>query len=466
LLLFFGINFTPSAAALDDSILDIASTNQELTTLVAALETAGLDSLLENNGPFTLFAPTDAAFAAVNDVVAGLNITQLRQTLLYHIVQGEFASADLALANALTTALGKDVSVEVQGDTILLNGSTAVTMSDIVATNGTIHLIDAVLLPPSGRFEPAPPVTPDEVALPEAPIVEEEIAEIILSDLADLSQEAFILTTLHDIEWSLVQMVGVLDRSPAGQYPSDCDEFYLYYQLSVSLLLEIVFSDPPFEFEDIYDLTFNAVLDGLIASEPVAFLCTNGGNGHLSAHNKEAARIGLENSRERLHRIIEGGEARTGLQTESHIAEAIFGEPTVEELEQLVDQFGGPFDVDVFYEDLQISQEIMRSMIGWLDKLADGQTVYCSEYALYYELLNLPTVFAVVPPAYLELYQGHLNAVLTVLDTSRPLLVFCDEGGNLSEFNFGLARYGLDQGYNRLERIIQEVTRRLDIKIE
>ncbi len=463
LMLFFGISLTPSVAALDDSILDIASADGELTTLVAALETAELDALLENNGPFTLFAPTDAAFAAVSDGLADLSVSELRQLLLYHIVQANLDSADLALADSLTTALGKDVTVEVQGDTILLNNSAAITMSDIAAANGTIHIIDAVLLPPDSQFEPAPPATPEEVSSPEDPVVEEEVEEIMLPALEELSDEAFILTTLRDLEWTFVQMVGVLDRTPAGQYPSDCDEFYLYYDLTIILLLEILFSEPPFEFDDIYDLTFDAVLDGLIAAEPVAFLCTNGGNGYLSGHNKAAARIGLENGLERLRRIIEGGEARTGLQSESHIAELIFGEPTAEELEELIELFGGPFDVDVFYEDLLISQEIMRSMIGWLDKLADGQTVYCSEYVLYYELLNLPTVFAVVPPDYLELYQGHLNTVLTVLDTSRPLAVFCDDGGNLSEFNFGLARFGLDQSYNKLYSIIQEVELRLGI---
>ncbi len=290
--------------------------------------------------------------------------------------------------------------------------------------------------------------------------------EDVFSAVNDLSQEAFVLDTLRDIEWAFVQMIGVLDRSPAEQYPDDCEEFYLYYQISIVLLLDVLFSEPPFEFEDIYDLTFDAVLDGLITSEPVAFLCINGGNGHLSGHNKDAARIGLENSLERLRRIIEGGESRTGIQSESTIADFIFNEPTAEELEELADLFGGPFDVDVFYEDLLISQEIMRAMIGWLDKLADGQTVFCSEYALYYELLNLPTVFAAVPPEYVELYQGHLNSVLTVLDTSRPLIVFCDEGGNLSEFNFGLARFGLDKSYNRLYSIIQEVERRLGITVE
>lgn len=458
-MLFFGISFTPSVAALDDSILDIASADENLTTLVTALESVGLDTLLENNGPFTVFAPTDAAFAAISDTVAGLSESELRQVLLYHMVQADLGSADLALADAVTTALGKDVMVDVQGDSIILNGTATVTISDIPATNGTIHIIDVVLIPPATQFEPAPPVAPEEAAIEEVEVI---VEEIVIEETA-FSQEELVLTMLRDMEWTLVQMVGVLDRSPAGQYPEDCQEFYLYYQISVLILLDLLFTQPPDEWEDIYDLTFEAVLDGLIASEPVVFLCVNGGNGYLSEHNKGAARLGLEDTLEQVRRVIEGGEERSGIESQSQIDQFIFGEPSAEELEELIDLLGGPFDVDVFYEDLLISREIMRSMIGWLDKLADGQTVFCAEYALYYELLNLPTVFGNVPADYIELYQQHLNTVLTVLDTSRPLIVFCDEGGNLSEFNFGLARFGLDQSYNKLESIIREVERRLDI---
>jgi uncharacterized surface protein with fasciclin (FAS1) repeats len=120
-------------------------------TLVQALNAAGLTDALEGAGPFTIFAPTDAAFAnlpagALDQLLAQPN-GQLTQILLFHVLPGRVTSADLTDGMQATTQQGKAVSFEVSGDSVKVNGAT-VTVPDIAATNGVIHAIDAVILPP------------------------------------------------------------------------------------------------------------------------------------------------------------------------------------------------------------------------------------------------------------------------------------------------------------------------------
>lgn len=120
-------------------------------TLVQALTAAGLTDALEGAGPFTIFAPTDAAFAnlpagALDQLLAQPN-GQLTQILLFHVLPGRVTSADLTDGMQATTQQGKAVSFEVDGDTVRVNGAN-VTVPDIAATNGVIHAIDAVILPP------------------------------------------------------------------------------------------------------------------------------------------------------------------------------------------------------------------------------------------------------------------------------------------------------------------------------
>ena len=137
------------------SIVDIAVEDGRFTTLVAAVQAAGLVDTLNGEGPFTVFAPTDDAFAALPaGTVEGLlaDIPALTDVLLYHVVPGKVMAADVVGLNgqsAETALAGKSISIKVDGDKVILNDNVNVIITDIEASNGVIHVIDSVLLPPS-----------------------------------------------------------------------------------------------------------------------------------------------------------------------------------------------------------------------------------------------------------------------------------------------------------------------------
>jgi len=144
---------------LTDDIVDIASANATTSTLVTALEAAGLVAALRGDGPFTVFAPVNTAFSALgSDVVAALlqsaNAELLSRILTFHVVAGERLAASLSNGQTLTTLAGATLSVAVSGGNVTINGA-RVTTADIEATNGVIHLIDAVLVPPVDIVERA-----------------------------------------------------------------------------------------------------------------------------------------------------------------------------------------------------------------------------------------------------------------------------------------------------------------------
>ncbi len=133
------------------SIAGIAAANGNFTTLVAALEAAGLDGVLASSGSYTVFAPTDAAFAALpaGTVEALLeDIPTLTNILLYHVVPGTVTAADVVTLHSADTLAGSPVYINVVDGGVVLNGSVNVTATDIMANNGVIHVIDSVLLPP------------------------------------------------------------------------------------------------------------------------------------------------------------------------------------------------------------------------------------------------------------------------------------------------------------------------------
>ncbi|HDR27893.1 fasciclin domain-containing protein [Rhodovulum sp.] len=131
-------------------IVAIASGSDQFTTLVAAVSAAGLVETLQGEGPFTVFAPTDDAFAALPEgTVASLlepeNRDQLVAILTYHVVPGKVMSGDLSDGMTATTVQGSDVTIGTEGG-VTVNGAN-VTAADIEASNGVIHVIDAVILP-------------------------------------------------------------------------------------------------------------------------------------------------------------------------------------------------------------------------------------------------------------------------------------------------------------------------------
>ena len=128
----------------------------DFPTLVAAVEAAGLVETLQGEGPFTVFAPTEDAFAAALEAL-GLTAEELladtetlTAVLTYHVVPGNVAAADVVGLDGenVATVNGAEIAIAVDGETVKINEAT-VTATDVVASNGIIHVIDTVLLPPS-----------------------------------------------------------------------------------------------------------------------------------------------------------------------------------------------------------------------------------------------------------------------------------------------------------------------------
>lgn len=135
------------------TIAEIATDAGTFTTLIAAVEAAGLADAFTGDGPLTVFAPTDAAFAklpqgTVQSLLRPENRERLRQILLYHAVEGRILGADALGAGQASTLAGETVEITLRDGRLTINDS-GVIANDIVASNGVIHVIDTVLLPPA-----------------------------------------------------------------------------------------------------------------------------------------------------------------------------------------------------------------------------------------------------------------------------------------------------------------------------
>ena len=137
----------PTAAPKD--IVTVALEAGSFTTLAAALQAAGLVETLQGTGPFTVFAPTDAAFAKLpaGTVEALLaDKEKLTAILLYHVVAGKVEAADVVKLTSATTVNGQSVAIRVVDGTVMIDNATVVT-PNVQASNGVIHVIDTVILP-------------------------------------------------------------------------------------------------------------------------------------------------------------------------------------------------------------------------------------------------------------------------------------------------------------------------------
>ncbi len=143
---------TPQTAAATGTITEVAAASDTFTTLVAALTEAELTEVLQGQGPFTVFAPTNAAFEAlpagtVEELMKPENRETLVKLLKYHVVAGAYPSSQLE-AGDLTSVEGSTITVTTADGSVKVNDVT-VLQPDIMATNGVIHAIDQVMLPPS-----------------------------------------------------------------------------------------------------------------------------------------------------------------------------------------------------------------------------------------------------------------------------------------------------------------------------
>jgi uncharacterized surface protein with fasciclin (FAS1) repeats len=149
--LTFAVAAPATAQAQTQDIVATAVAAGQFTTLAKALTEAGLVETLQGAGPFTVFAPTDAAFAKLPaGALEGLlaDKAKLRQVLLYHVVPGKLMAADVLAAKRLTTVAGPSAQV-MQHDGAAMIDKATIVKTDIAASNGVIHVIDSVMLPPT-----------------------------------------------------------------------------------------------------------------------------------------------------------------------------------------------------------------------------------------------------------------------------------------------------------------------------
>lgn len=133
------------------TIVDVAASNADFETLVAAVKAAGLVETLSGEGPFTVFAPTDEAFAklpagTLENLLKPENKDQLVAILTYHVVAGKVTAADVVKLDNATTVNGAVADVTVSGSSVKIDEAN-VTATDVMASNGVIHVIDTVILP-------------------------------------------------------------------------------------------------------------------------------------------------------------------------------------------------------------------------------------------------------------------------------------------------------------------------------
>ena len=163
-----GLAFSPVAGAQPEceTIVEIAAGNPDFSTLVTAVTEAGLVETLNGDGPFTVFAPTNAAFAALPEGTLETLLEDpegaLTDILLLHVIDGAVDSEAIAAAGTNVETLGGPVAVALDGDNLTVGGATVVT-PDIEACNGIIHVIDSVITAPA---ETEPETTPPTTAPP------------------------------------------------------------------------------------------------------------------------------------------------------------------------------------------------------------------------------------------------------------------------------------------------------------
>ena len=135
------------------NIVALASNNPSLSTLVQAIQAADLAGTLQEGGPYTVFAPTNEAFAALpagtlDNLLKPENKQQLVDILTYHVTEGNVMASDLSNGMMVKTLNGKDLKVMLNGNQVMINDAT-VTMPNVEASNGVVHVVDKVILPPT-----------------------------------------------------------------------------------------------------------------------------------------------------------------------------------------------------------------------------------------------------------------------------------------------------------------------------
>jgi len=213
------------------NIVQLAQSNSDLTTLVTALNAANLTSILSGTGPFTVFAPSNEAFAKLAPGVLDLliaNPTSLADVLKYHVVSGKVMSGDLKTEMVQTLLTGKTISVAVSGMGVKLNGSSNVTDADVQATNGVVHIIDEVLLPPDFVL-PKKSIVAIASATPSLSILVQALTKF--PDLVTALSGAGSYTVFAPTNDAFTALLGVIGQTSLNDIPESVIERLLKYHV-------------------------------------------------------------------------------------------------------------------------------------------------------------------------------------------------------------------------------------------
>jgi transforming growth factor-beta-induced protein len=211
---------TGAAAQAAADIVDTAVAAGDFKTLAAALTAAGLVDTLKGAGPFTVFAPTDAAFAklpagTIDNLLKPENKKQLTDILTYHVVPGKVTAADVTKLTSAKSVQGEDITVTVKDGKVMVNNANVVA-TDVMASNGVIHVIDSVIMPPSMTTQTGPQVLPTAPAKP-MNIVDTAVGAGNFNTLAAALQAAGLVNTLKGGRWTVFAPTDeAFAKLPAG----------------------------------------------------------------------------------------------------------------------------------------------------------------------------------------------------------------------------------------------------------
>lgn len=269
----------PEAVAQEEpetgTLMDALKADDRLESFVDLVQAGALADNLNLDGPFTVFAPTDAAFDAFNDEDVAANLTEI---LLYHVVNGNYPAQNVVNHESFTTLVGDHVQVDFSGETVMLDGNARIIATDIQASNGTIHVIDAVLVPPRGEEaataeEAAPEEAAQETAEP-ADTTEGEAEEEADTTASETTTDEAAVNSLEatlagdgrfDMLLSLLRQTGLLAELEARDdltlfAPTDA----AFAQISQERMGELT-ADPQGELRHI--LLYHVVGDSLTADQ-------------------------------------------------------------------------------------------------------------------------------------------------------------------------------------------------------
>lgn len=217
------------------NIVEIAMETPSLSTLVTAITTADLVNALIAPGPYTVFAPSNAAFEKLDEGVLDIliaNPSVLAEVLQYHVVSGKVLSSSLSNGSVATLLSGKSISVTVSGGMVTLNGSSKVTTADVEATNGVVHIIDEVLLPEGFVLpDPAPTKSIVEIAseTPSLSILVDALT--MFPDLVSALGSAGSYTVFAPTNDAFTALLGVIGQSSLSDIPESVIERLLKYHV-------------------------------------------------------------------------------------------------------------------------------------------------------------------------------------------------------------------------------------------